>query len=206
MKKIIKYVIFILLIIFFALLVYLMKSGNIITFDDMVYAFLTDNITDEKTRIFSFITNFASYQVIILLCIASLIFNKNIKTGIIISVNSLNSVLINKLAKTLIARPRPIVLALVNETGYSFPSGHAMAAMSFYGFLIYLIYKSNLNKYTKLIYSFLLIIIILLIGISRIYLGVHYASDILAGYTLSIIYMFIYIFAVDKIKNKHKSV
>ena len=75
-----------------------------------------------------------------------------------------------------------------------------------YGFLIYLITKSKFNTYTKVIYIFLLSTIILLVGISRIYLGVHYASDIIGGYLTSIIYMFIYAFAVDKIKKKTKTV
>ena len=206
MKDKIKYIIFSILVILLICLIYLIKSGNIIPFDDAVYSLIAGNITEEKTRFFQFITNMASTQCIVLLCLASLIFIKNIKTGILISVNSINSVIINSIFKRIIRRERPIVLHLIEETGFSFPSGHSMAAMSFYGFLIYLIAKSNFNKYTKIIYISLLSTIIILVGISRIYLGVHYASDIIGGYLTSIIYMFIYIFTVDKIKKKRKTV
>ena len=153
---------------FYFCLIYLIESGKIIPFDDAVYSLIAGNITEEKTRFFQFISNMACTQCIVLLCLASLIFIKNIKTGILISVNSINSVIINSVFKRIIRRERPIVL--------------------------------------HLIYIFLLSTIILLVGISRIYLGVHYASDIIGGYLTSIIYMFIYIFAVDKIKKKTKTV
>ena len=192
MKGKIKYIVFSILVILLICLIYLIESGKIIPFDDAVYSLIAGKITEEKTRFFQFISNMACTQCIVLLCLASLIFIKNIKTGILISVNSINSVIINLVFKRIIRRERP--------------SGHAMAAMSFYGFLIYLIAKSKFNIYTKVIYIFLLSTIILLVGISRIYLGVHYASDIIGGYLTSIIYMFIYIFVVDKIKKKTKTV
>lgn len=206
MKGKIKYIVFSILVILLICLIYFIESGKIIPFDDAVYSLIAGNITEEKTRFFQFISNMACTQCIVLLCLASLIFIKNIKTGILISVNSINSVIINSVFKRIIKRERPIVLHLIEQTGFSFPSGHAMAAMSFYGFLIYLIAKSKFNTYTKVIYIFLLSTIILLVGISRIYLGVHYASDIIGGYLTSIIYMLIYIFAVDKIKKKTKTV
>ena len=206
MKGKIKYIVFSILVILLICLIYFIESGIIISFDDSVYSFITGNITKDKIKFFQFLTNMASTQCIVFLCLASLIFIKNIKTGVLISVNSINSVIVNLIFKRIIKRERPIVLHLIEQTGFSFPSGHAMAAMSFYGFLIYLIAKSKFNTYTKVIYIFLLSTIILLVGISRIYLGVHYASDIIGGYLTSIIYMFIYIFTVDKIKNKIKTV
>lgn len=78
------------------------------------------------------------------------------------------------------------------QVGYSFPSGHSMVSMAFYGFLIYLIYNNIKNKYIKWILISSLSILIILIGISRIYLGVHYTSDVLAGFLLSISYLVIY--------------
>lgn len=67
-----------------------------------------------------------------------------------------------------------------------------MVSMAFYGFLIYLIYNNIKNKYIKWILICSLSILIILIGISRIYLGVHYTSDVLAGFFLSISYLVIY--------------
>ena len=93
---------------------------------------------------------------------------------------------------------RPTEYRLIEETGFSFPSGHSMVSMAFYGYLIYLIYKYVKNKYIKWISIVLLSILICSIGISRIYLGVHYTSDVLGGFLISVSYLVIYISAVIK--------
>ena len=74
---------------------------------------------------------------------------------------------------------------LVKETGYSFPSGHSMAAISFYAFIIYLVFNSKLNKILKYIISIILSLLIVLIGISRVYLGVHNISDVIGAFMIS---------------------
>lgn len=90
--------------------------------------------------------------------------------------------------KHIFFRARPEVSALVTETSSSFPSGHATMAAALYGFLIYAICKSGK---CKKIPAILLAVLILLIGISRIYLGVHYPSDVLAGYILGFAWVYI---------------
>lgn len=73
-----------------------------------------------------------------------------------------------------------------------------MVSMAFYGFLIYLIYKNAKNKYLKWSLITILGVLIISIGISRIYLGVHYTSDVLAGFLIAISYLIIYISMVNK--------
>ena len=73
-----------------------------------------------------------------------------------------------------------------------------MISMAFYGYIIYLIYKYVTNKYIKWFSIVLLSILICSIGISRIYLGVHYTSDVLGGFLISVSYLVIYISAVIK--------
>ena len=123
---------------------------------------------------------------------------KNKRYGVFAIVNAVNIVVLNIVLKLIFMRDRPYDLMIINESGYSFPSGHAMAALGFYGFIIYLIWHFNLSKKAKIIFTILLAILILLIGVSRIYLGVHYASDVLAGYMVSTIYLILYITFVSK--------
>lgn len=200
-KNKIKGIIFLILIILFTLIAYLIKIDKIYIFDDFIYNLLSKIMCIPLTNFFKIVTNFANYIVVIILCILSFIFIKNKWYGVIISIDAINSTVINKILKSIFVRPRPEILRLVKEGGYSFPSGHAMASFSFYGFIIYLVYKSNIDiKYKRIIYIFLTLTI-LLIGISRIYLGVHYASDILAGYIMAGIHLIIYTYLIEKMKK-----
>ena len=123
---------------------------------------------------------------------------KNKKIGFLILANLAIVATLNQLLKHILKRPRPTGYRLIEVSGYSFPSGHSMVSMAYYGFLIYLIYKYVKNKYIKWISICILSIFICLIGISRIYLGVHYTSDVLAGFLISITYLIMYIEIVNK--------
>ena len=148
------------------------------------------------TYFFKFITMFGSGIVIGIICLIFLI--KNRKCGILITINAVNILILNVFLKLVFTRDRPFDLMIISEDGYSFPSGHAMAALGFYGFIIYIIYHLNLSKRIKYLFIILLGILIFLIGLSRIYLGVHYASDVIAGYMVSLSYLIIYITIVKK--------
>jgi len=91
--------------------------------------------------------------------------------------------------KNIFYRPRPME-ALYMETGSSFPSGHATAAMALYGFLLYTIWKHD-KHYLKNSFIIFLSALIILIGASRLYLEVHYLSDVLAGYAVGFIWLLI---------------
>ena len=162
-------------------------TGDIIGYK-MVSAFL---ISDFATPIAKFITNFGGAVLLIILI-------KNKKIGLSILVNLAIVTGLNQLLKRILQRPRPTEFRIVEETGYSFPSGHSMVSMAFYGYLIYLIYKYVKNKYIKWSLICLLSFLVILIGTSRIYLGVHYTSDVLGGFLISISYLVIYISAVNK--------
>lgn len=169
-------------------------NGDIIGYK-LVSTFL---ISDFATPIAKFITNLGGAIFLITLTISLFILIRNRKIGISIFSNLVIVTVLNQLLKNILQRPRPTEYRIIEETGYSFPSGHSMVSMAFYGYLIYLIYKYVKNKYIKWISIVLFSILICSIGVSRIYLGVHYTSDVLGGFCISISYLVIYISAVKK--------
>lgn len=202
MKKIHKILLSILIISFILLLV-LVELEKTINIDTKFYNFIMKIKSDELTNIVKIITNLGDTFIIITgIIICFLLFRKKVYP-ILITSNILGVVLINQTLKHLIMRPRPDFLHLVEETGFSFPSGHSMAAFGFYGYFIYLINISNLNKKIKVILTSILSIIILLIGLSRVYLGVHYISDVVAGFIMSFIYLLLFI-TITKKYLKHE--
>ncbi|WP_088548957.1 phosphatase PAP2 family protein [Paenibacillus aquistagni] len=98
---------------------------------------------------------------------------------------SLTSACLNQLLKIIIVRPRPTLNRLIEVGGYSFPSGHSMAAFSLYGTVTYLLWKHIPNRAGRIVLLTLSGCFIVLIGLSRVYLGVHYPTDVLAGYLAS---------------------
>ncbi len=169
-------------------------NGDIIGYE-IISKFL---ISDFVTPIAKFITNFGGAIFLIVLTIVLFIVIKNKKIGASIFSNLVIVTILNQLLKGILQRPRPTEYRIIEETGYSFPSGHSMISMAFYGYLIYLIYKYVKNKYIKWISIVVLSLLICAIGISRIYLGVHYTSDVLGGFLISISYLVIFISAVNK--------
>ena len=173
-------------------------NGDIIGYN-IISTFL---ISDFVTPIAKFITNLGGAIFIIILTLLLFIGIKNKKIGISIFTNLVFVTVLNQLLKRILQRPRPTEFRITEETGYSFPSGHSMISMAFYGYLIYLIYKYVKNKYIKWSLIVLLSLLICTIGISRIYLGVHYTSDVLGGFLISISYLVIYTSAVNKYLGK----
>lgn len=148
------------------------------------------------------ITNFGGAIFLLLITLLSFLVIKNKKIGLYITLNLLIQTTLNLIIKNIFQRPRPVEYRIIEETGYSFPSGHSMVSMAFYGFIIYLIYKNIKNEYIKWITMSLLGILIIAIGFSRIYLGVHYTSDVLGGFLFTIAYLMIFTSVIKGGKNE----
>lgn len=158
---------------------------------------ITQNVISYRsptlTEYFIFVTRIGDvygYLVVIGLCaFISLVVFKKWKYMVQITLVLFLSALSNLVLKRFINRARPDIEHLVTVETLSYPSGHAMAAMAFYGFLAYLFYKFKINIFIKVIAILTLAVLIISIGISRIYLGVHFPSDIAGGFIAGAIWV-----------------
>lgn len=176
-------------------------NGDIVGYD-IVSKLFKFNVS---TPIAKFMTNFGGAIFVISLTTILFFVIKDKKIGISIITNLGIVTILNQIIKFIMQRPRPTEFRIIEETGYSFPSGHSMVSLAFYGYLIYLIYKYVNNKHLKRTLIIILSVLICIIGVSRIYLGVHYTSDVLGGFLISFAYLIIYIELVNKFvleKNK----
>ena len=112
--------------------------------------------------------------------------------GWCVAVNLVCVVALNTVLKYLVQRPRPDGFRLISESGYSFPSGHSMVAMAFFGLLIWMIWRYHRRDAMRVVWCAVFGLVIVMVGVSRIYLGVHYASDVLAGFCVSLVWLIFY--------------
>ncbi len=166
--------------------------------DSSIYNFLAQTMNPGLTGIMTFASFLGSAITVIVLSLGFIFLLKNKRNSKYITINLALVFLLNRILKLIVARERPNVLRLVSEEGYSFPSGHAMVSMGFYGFLIYLSYANIKSKKIKYPLIIFLSILILLIGISRIYVGVHYATAVIGGFVIGIMYLAVFIKFVYK--------
>ena len=190
------------LISLFAFIVVLLETGRIIRIENLVYSILSEYINPAFTVIVKIITNIGGPVIITIICLVLLLLHATRKKyGIPVLVTVVTSFLLNCILKNIFLRPRPDVLRLVTETSYSFPSGHSMVNASLYTILVLLLLSNSNKKGKRIILSISLIILFILIGVSRIYLGVHYLGDVLAGWILGILVAFV-IYLIFKRINK----
>ena len=173
-------------LLLFATMIVLVKTGTASVIDDPIRSEILSWRTDWLTSIMKTITYLGNWQIITLICLILLAIRKTRKTyGVPLSIGALGVSLANKGLKALIMRPRPdIAEFLIEQGGWSFPSGHSITSMFFFGMAIWLIRKNVQSRKIANVLTVLLTIPLVLIGVSRVYLGVHYPTDVLAGWCL----------------------
>lgn len=161
-------------------------EDNLTEYDKAASDFVNDNRTRGLTLFFLYFTHLGgrvAYIVfIVAFAIISYVKKQNWRWALQSALVLLLSQLSNIVLKRVFNRARPTWDHLVSVDSLSYPSGHAMSATAFYGFFIYMVLHSKLSRMWKLTTTALLILLILFIGVSRVYLGVHFASDVLAGF------------------------
>jgi membrane-associated phospholipid phosphatase len=134
-------------------------------------------------EVFTFIGSASGIISIAIVTIIIMLFNKKWWECVFFVIAVIGSTLFNSLLKWVFHRARPTIHPLVTETGYSFPSGHSMSSIVTYGMIMVFLVLFFNKAWSKTLIILVFSLLILLIGISRIYLGVHYPSDVIAGFS-----------------------
>lgn len=191
------------LFLFIAKLVFVDQNQS---FDMAAFAFAKSHTTPEFTAFMRFVTFFASKEFLLYgsLTLAFIFFfvKEHRWYAVKIPVIAAGSSLLNQGMKFWFNRPRPET-AFYDQSGFSFPSGHAMIGGSFYGLFIYLVWTNIKSLFWRWLLTLLLGLWILLIGYSRVYLNVHYASDVLAGWLVGFVFLTISLLVLRKFEPNY---
>ncbi len=175
-------------LVLFIMLAVCVLAGITVGFEGWAYSEAIEHMSPYLTAIVKVITHAGDSTIVISFCLFLIIIPKSRKTiALPVSGAVILSAILNVVLKDIFARERPNILRLINETSYSFPSGHAMINASLYTMLILLIIKYVKNKPAKIALSIACITLTIAIGFSRIYLGVHYAGDVLGGWLIGFV-------------------
>lgn len=175
------------LAVFFIILAAAVKSGLFAEINIFVSAKVQIFLNPTITEISLFIAKIGSWYTYALISILFLIINKTRKTFAPAALALALSIPLNRILKNIIAIERPSFNTIVQEAGYGFPSGHAMYTSAFIITLAASIYQNTQSKNKRLLIITFATLFLIFVGLSRIYLGVHTFTDIIAGYTIGII-------------------
>lgn len=191
--------------LFFGILRDYIGQENLVQFDLRVLNLFRSLRTEKLNSQALFITYLAKGEIItvgVIILSLILILQKNWRFLNALLISVLGGELFVWIIKNIIDRPRPpLINALVTETSYSFPSGHTFVSIAFYGLLVYFVIQSEKNKFFKIISFIIGLFLIFLVGLSRIYLGAHWPSDVLASFAAGAAWLSVIITSL-KIKKK----
>ncbi|HYV94324.1 MAG TPA: phosphatase PAP2 family protein [Chitinophagales bacterium] len=184
---------------------------NKFEFDQNAFDFLSGLVSPRNNSVMQFITFFGTATFLlpanVLLAAYFAFIQKHKWYSIKIPVIGITSPLLMYGLKNIFERQRPLVPLLHAASGFSFPSGHSLTSMTFYGLIAYIVWERVKNPYVKWPVIAALIIFIHLIGFSRIYLRVHYPSDVMAGFALGLIWLVISLYVLRHIERyTHKKI
>lgn len=183
-------------ICFCALLAWV-KATGVTPLDNAVMGLAVSVRTQGLTKFLEQVTTLAVPVAMFAVSVPAAAFAPVRRGWLCMMVNIAGSAAFNFLLKLLVMRPRPDeALRLVVESSYSFPSGHTMAVASFYGLLVWMIWHFGHNRRARNVWTACLALVMAGVGMSRVYLGVHYPTDVLAGYCEALVWLGAYTWLV----------
>ncbi|MBO3098890.1 phosphatase PAP2 family protein [Gelidibacter pelagius] len=181
-----------------------LKSDVLADYDHRITEYVISHRNPSLTKYFVFVTHVGDiygYAIVLgTFMVLSIFVYKRWKYAVQIVLVLALSAISNLILKRFVDRARPGIEHMVSVETLSYPSGHAMSAMAFYGFLMYLFYRFKISIFLKIPIILLLGILILSIGLSRIYLGVHFPSDVAGGFIAGFIWVIFCILIFDLIE------
>jgi undecaprenyl-diphosphatase len=169
-----------------------MLEGDTQQFDAFVrtavHQFATPGLT-RLMQVFSFLGSVAAVTAMCLVAICVSLYFHRIRTAALLAITMLGVAALNLALKYAFHRPRPVAFFGVTPSSYSFPSGHALGSLCFYGMLAVILAGRARGRSAKFFVWMAAVFLIGMIGFSRIYLGVHYPSDVIAGYCAAAVWV-----------------
>jgi undecaprenyl-diphosphatase len=173
----------------FSIIALSISDNQIHRFDDSLITWIQGMESQGMTRWMELFTWIGSGIPVVIITILSMVvlyvFLRHRRELLFLGCVIAGSAILNSLLKLMFQRARPTIHRIIEVSGYSFPSGHSMAAFSLYGGLAFLIWKHIPTVAGRVLMIIVSAMFILMIGMSRIYLGVHYPSDVVGGYFMS---------------------
>lgn len=196
-----KKILLIVLLVIFLLNTFLAGTNAILPFDNAIHSFMYNFYSSFTIKFMKTITFFGSTAWVVSLCLLLFIIYsvKKSNKSYIVALILIISTLLNNGIKFIVRRARPLNMLIVENT-FSYPSGHMMASTTIYGILIYFLIKSNIAKKYKIIYASVLSLLIVLIGLSRIFLRAHFFTDVFGGALVSSMLIILFSILNDKYK------
>ncbi len=185
---------FYILLVFLGVIDDILRSETIVTVDKNIENLLFVYRSPLLVKVFLWITVLGKFKIVLASALAlTLIFRlwNRLKLVAPLWITLAGSFLFILLGKEALHRPRPAGFAVYSESYFSFPSGHATIAMALFGFTAYFLWTETETWKTRLNIIFAAAMAILTIGFSRLYLGVHFLSDVLGGYLLGLLWLII---------------
>lgn len=190
----------------FLIILYFVVEGQTSGFDEAIQTVFFSARNAVLNQVVACFTHLGDTVSIVILCLLLLILPwTRIRYGIPVSAAAIVASAMNHYIKGIIQRPRPdAVMHLIEQGGWSFPSGHSITSMVVFGLLIWLVRHNVENKKAANVWTVVLVIPWIGIGLSRIFVGVHYPTDVLAGWCLGIVILMIAVSVVEAVEKRLK--